>query len=62
MSGFLSDAIRRWIDHDPGDAPAVDLGLDLLEDDYVWVDSGSGPGWSPPKPPLMRTRDLIHPA
>jgi len=68
MSGFVNEWIRRrHVDlardmaRDPGDAPAVDLAQDLLEDDFSWVDA-AGPAWSPPEPPPMRTRDLIHPA
>ena len=67
MSGFVNAWIRRrHVDlardmaRDPGDAPTVDLAQDLLEDDFGWVDAETGPGW--PEPPLMRTRDLIHPA
>jgi hypothetical protein len=61
VSGLLTDVIRRNLAHDPGDAPAVDLTQDLL-DDFSWVDAAAGPAWSPPEPPPMRTRDLIHPA
>lgn len=66
MSGFVNAWIRRrHVDlvrdmaRDPGGAPAVDLIQDLLEDDVSWVDAAPGPAW--PEPPLMRTRDLIHP-
>jgi hypothetical protein len=59
VSGFLSDVIRRNLARDPGDAPAVDLAQDLLEDDLSWVDATA---WSPPEPPPRRSRDLIHPA
>jgi hypothetical protein len=60
VSGLLSDVIRRNLARDPGDAPAVDLTQDLLEDDFSWVDATAGPAW--PEPPLMRPQDLIHPA
>lgn len=62
MSGLLPDVIRRNLARDPGDAPAVDLTQDLLEDDFSWADAASGPAWSPPQPPPMRSQDLIHPA
>ncbi len=59
VSGLLSDVIRRNLARDPGDAPAVDLVRDLLDDDFSWADASA---WSPPEPPPMRSRDLIHPA
>lgn len=61
MSGLLTDVIRRNLARDPGDAPAVDLAQDLL-DDFSWDDAAAGPAWAPPEPPPMRSRDLIHPA
>ncbi len=58
--GGLTRRLERDIARDLCDAPAVDLGLDLLEDDFSRVDTG--PAWAPPVPPPMRTRDLIHAA